>query len=295
MDTDITKYTTSLPYKRLTQGEFDNLMKANEGALLDSLIYICGYFIPSDIVFPNELKNIAFDGCVFSSRTFYNTTFYSCEFNKCDMSYAIFTNCEFGYTAFTYTDLRNSNFVCCQFEHSQFNFVNLDFMKFAYTNFEFLQLYNSTFQLSVFSNCKVGIDYQENCNFTRAVFIETNFNVFSHVPDTGSFIGWKKAMINHDNYEDDEYYIVKLRIPEDARRSNAGQNKCRADMAYVEDIQDLEGNSVDKVVESMWDSNFKYQKGQTITEPNFCENRFEECARGIHFFLNRNDAVNFTM
>jgi hypothetical protein len=294
MINDDAKYTTSLKYKTITQDEFDNLIKDNEGALNDSLIYICGYFIPSDIVFPEELKYISFKGCVFESREFEDIEFYTCEFIMCGMSYMMFTNCKFTSPSFTYTDLHNSNFACCQFDCGCFDFVNLNNINCAYTNFEYFRLYNSTFQSSTFSNCEFDIDCQENCDFKRAAFVETNLNVSSHVPDTGSFIGWKKAKISHDKCDDDEYYIVKLRIPEDARRSNAGRSKCRADKAYVEDIQDLDGNSVDKVVESMWDSKFKYQKWQIVTEPNFCENRFEECARGIHFFLNRDDAVNFT-
>lgn len=295
MGTDISMYTTSLPYKVLTQDEFDNLMKANESALTNSLIYISGYRIPDGIVFPEKLEHISFHGCMFDDRKFNNTTFDTCEFIMCDMSYTMFNNCKFRRPVFTYTDLHNSNFVDCQFYCGWFDLVNLNGVKFAYTNFECFRLHNSTFQTSVFANCEFDIDYQESCDFTRVTFVESNLNVPNHVPDTGSFIGWKKACIRDEESENYEYYIVKLRIPEDARRSNAGQDKCRADKAYVEDIQDLDGNSVDKVVESMWDSKFKYQKWQIVTEPNFCENRFEECAKGIHFFLNRDDAVNFTM
>ena len=40
-------------------------------------------------------------------------------------------------------------------------------------------------------------------------------------PTEGSFIGWKKA----------SGHIVKLRIPEDARRSSATGHKCRCDKA----------------------------------------------------------------
>lgn len=292
VDNDITKYTNSLPYKRLTQDEFDNLMKDDECASNDSLIYICGYFIPADIVFPEKLNYVSFKGCKFESREFKDIEFNTCEFIMCDMSYMMFNNCEFTRPNFSYTNLCNSTFVCCNFSCGFFDFVNLNIVKFAYTEFFYFRLFNLSFNSSVFSDCKFDIDCQENCDFSKAVFVETNLNISSHVPDTGSFIGWKKAKINQGVY--DEYYIVKLRIPEDARRSNAGNDKCRADKAYVEDIQDLAGNSVDKVVESMWDSKFKYQKWQIVTEPNFCENRFEECAKGIHFFLNREDAVNFT-
>ena len=50
-------------------------------------------------------------------------------------------------------------------------------------------------------------------------------------PTEGSFIGWKKA----------SGHIVKLRIPEDARRSSATGHKCRCDKAYVMEIQNMDG------------------------------------------------------
>lgn len=50
-------------------------------------------------------------------------------------------------------------------------------------------------------------------------------------PTDGSFIGWKKA----------SGYVVKLQIPEDARRSSAGGEKCRCDKAYVAEIQNADG------------------------------------------------------
>ena len=54
-------------------------------------------------------------------------------------------------------------------------------------------------------------------------------------PTDGSFIGWKKA----------SGYIVKLQIPEDARRSSAGGERCRCDKAYVVEIQNADGTKAD--------------------------------------------------
>lgn len=54
-------------------------------------------------------------------------------------------------------------------------------------------------------------------------------------PTDGSFIGWKKA----------SGYIVKLQIPEDARRSSAGGEKCRCDKAFVIEIQNFDGTNAD--------------------------------------------------
>ena len=103
-------------------------------------------------------------------------------------------------------------------------------------------------------------------------------------PTEGSFIGWKKA----------SGHIVKLRIPEDARRSSATGHKCRCDKAYVMEIQNMDGTraTVD-AVRSDHDLNFVYTVGATVEVPDFDDNRWNECAPGIHFFIDRREAVEY--
>ena len=103
-------------------------------------------------------------------------------------------------------------------------------------------------------------------------------------PTEGSFIGWKKA----------SGHIVKLRIPEDARRSSATEHKCRCDKAYVMGIQNMDGTraTVD-AVRSDRDKNFVYTVGATVEVPDFDDNRWGECAPGIHFFIDRRAAVEY--
>ena len=103
-------------------------------------------------------------------------------------------------------------------------------------------------------------------------------------PTEGSFIGWKKA----------SGHIVKLRIPEDARRSSATEHKCRCDKAYVMEIQNMDGTraTVD-AVRSDRDKNFVYTVGATVEVPDFDDNRWSECAPGIHFFIDRRAAVEY--
>ena len=103
-------------------------------------------------------------------------------------------------------------------------------------------------------------------------------------PDSGSFTAWKKA----------HGHIVKLLIPEDARRSSATGRKCRCDKAVVVAIETVSGESakLDEIA-SDYDCTFIYKVGETVTEPNFCEDRFKECAEGIHFFINRQEAVDY--
>ena len=105
-------------------------------------------------------------------------------------------------------------------------------------------------------------------------------------PDTGEFFGWKKL-------KDD--IIAKLFIPEEAQRSSGTGRKCRCSEATVMELQDLDGNALDiDVAYSKYDPAFEYRIGKTVTpkEP-FCEDRFCECASGIHFFINRKEAVEY--
>jgi hypothetical protein len=44
---------------------------------------------------------------------------------------------------------------------------------------------------------------------------------------------------------------------------------------------------------SDYSKDFVYEVGKTVEEPNFCEDRFIECAPGIHFFINRQEAVEY--
>ena len=103
-------------------------------------------------------------------------------------------------------------------------------------------------------------------------------------PTEGSFIGWKKA----------SGHIVKLRIPEDARRSSATGHKCRCDKAYVMEIQNMDGTkATEDTVRSDYDQNFVYTVGATVEVPDFDDNRWSECAPGIHFFIDRRAAVEY--
>lgn len=44
---------------------------------------------------------------------------------------------------------------------------------------------------------------------------------------------------------------------------------------------------------SQHNHNFYYEVGKTVNVDNFDEDRFNECAPGIHFFINRQEAVDY--
>lgn len=115
-----------------------------------------------------------------------------------------------------------------------------------------------------------------------------------HCPREGEFVGYKKAYDKIGNC-----VILKLRIPKDAKRSSGFDNKCRCSKAFVEDIYELGRDGIIKrgidIVYSSYDRNFKYRLGEYVEEPNYDENRFNECSHGIHFFMSEEEAKAYLL
>ena len=116
--------------------------------------------------------------------------------------------------------------------------------------------------------------------------IETNMSTIGYnlaCPEKGSFIGYKKA----------NGCIVELLILEDSKRSSATTMKCRCDKAKVLDIEDIKTGLKVQVVRSNYDFNFVYKVGEIVSVENFDTNRWDECSTGIHFFVNKENALNY--
>ena len=107
-------------------------------------------------------------------------------------------------------------------------------------------------------------------------------------PEEGDFIGWKKAESNKNKV------IVKLHIPFDAKRSSATTRKCRCSKAEVIAIYNLDGTEAGGTTcHSDYDNSFIYEVGKTVEVTDFNEDRWNECAKGIHFFINRQEAIDY--
>ena len=103
-------------------------------------------------------------------------------------------------------------------------------------------------------------------------------------PEKGAFVGFKKA----------GDLIVELLIPEDAKRSSATTRKCRCSKAQVISITNPDGTDTGVTsVKSNYRSSFVYTVGKTVEVDDFCEDRWTECAPGIHFFITRDEAVRY--
>ena len=137
----------------------------------------------------------------------------------------------------------------------------------------------------------IGAFGGQRANLYRANLSGANLSGAKHInapivcPEEGSFIGFKKAANS---------YIIKLEIPEDALRCSATSRKCRCSKAKVVSITNIDGTDVGITsVASNYDENFIYTIGETVSVSNFEPDRWKECAPGIHFFITRQEAVEY--
>ena len=104
-------------------------------------------------------------------------------------------------------------------------------------------------------------------------------------PSEGEFIGWKKV----------GDYVIKLRIPASAKRCSATTSKCRCDKAEVISIIGIgirDNESIDSIVNYCY-NHCEYTVGKMVYADSFDEDRWNECSNGIHFFINKQEAINY--
>ena len=126
-----------------------------------------------------------------------------------------------------------------------------------------------------------------NLRYAKNVDLYRLHDHVSILPE-GELIGWKKTISSKG-----EPILVKLRIPVDARRSNAAGRKCRCDKAIILSQEHVDGKRFRGMSHSQYDSEFAYTTGETLTITDFDEDVWEECAKGIHFFITRSEAEDY--
>jgi hypothetical protein len=132
--------------------------------------------------------------------------------------------------------------------------------------------------------------FKEMEDFTGIKYINCKLPPFQIVPSSGSFTGWKKVRGG---------YVLKLLIPANAKRtSSLVGRKCRASKVKVLSAEPSTENSYTPKVKprkfySMYDNCFSYELGKIVEEPTYDPTIFKECSRGIHFFMTKQEAIEY--
>ena len=249
-----------------------------------------------DIVYKNAINP-------FSKADFTGANLIGVNFKNYDLRGAIFCNC----------DLTRANFVAADLTCACFDFANLSYANFERANLKASSLRQANLSYADFACADLTGAYLVDANLhkakivnalligTRSIGLVKNSPYIPMAcPDTGEFIGWKKALAGNRNDCASEECIVKLLIPESAKRSSGTERKCRCDKAYVLEVQTLDGTPMDAsniIVHSFYDFSFHYKVGETVSPDEkeaFDTDRWLTCGSGIHFFINRQEAVEYS-
>lgn len=277
-------------------------------------------------------KTIEFRNCklrdaefVFSSYSRYNelNIFYAnCEVQHFDVRIStgcrdiIFSNCKvqncnycsavnYGMNQTKIRACNETTFEYCVFERCKANnFIHNEGEKFVNCKFNICDFVGADLFQSTFINC----------------LCDTHTKGFQLVcPEKGEYIAFKKArvcvykksgksaisdLLKHKLTGSIEELpvIIELKIPKDAKRSSATSRKCRASKAEVLSITSIDGKKrYKKAVAGLhtgWHNagKFVYEVGKTVVPDNgYEENRWIECAAGIHHFITRDEAVAYEL
>ena len=188
-----------------------------------------------------------------------------------DLSQANLSQADLSYANLSQANLSQADLSCANLSHTNLFYADLSHANLFYANL-------SQADLSYANLSHADLSCANLFNAKNIPYIPMA------CPDSGAFIAWKRA----------SGYIVKLFIPSDAKRMSATGRKCRCDKATVIGIENLDGTTADITeVASDYDSSFKYAVHGHVSVDNFCEDRWRECSQGIHFFINRQEAVNY--
>ena len=218
------------------------------------------------------------------------------DFSCCDLSYADLRHADLSHADLSYADLRAANLSGANLRDANLRSANLCSANLRSADLSGANLSSANLRSADLSYADLrhaDLSYADlrAANLSGANLRDTDLRDAEGVPyipmvcpEEGDFNGWKKAGGK----------IVKLRIPEDALRSSATTRKCRCNKAEVIEIYNIDGTIADKrIVSSSYDSSFTYEVGKTVEVQDFDTNRWEECTRGIHFFINRQEAINY--
>ena len=171
------------------------------------------------------------------------------------------------------TDLRNADLTEVDLTDANLKYANL-----KYANLRCADLTSANLE---------GVDlWNANLIDSKLVGIKTNMSTIGYnlaCPEKGSFIGYKKA----------GKCIIELLILADAKRSSATTVKCRCSKAKVLNIEDIKTGEKVMKVSSNYNSNFIYRVGEIVGVDDFDDDRWNECSTGIHFFVNKENAINY--
>ena len=206
---------------------------------------------------------------------------YSAELYNADLCNANLCNADLHDARLRYVDFRSANLRSTNLRNADLRGVDLRDADLYNANLRSADLRDANLRGANLFNADLSGTDLRNADLNNAKNIPF---IPTYLPE-GEFIGWKKLLNG---------VIVKLKILEDSKRSRANGDKCRCDKALVLEFQDKDGtpSEVKEYTSNVY-AECTYKVGEVVYADSWDDNRWNECSHGIHFFIDRQSAVNY--
>ena len=175
----------------------------------------------------------------------------------------------------SFADLRSANLRSANLSYANLSYANLSYANLSSTDLSYANLSSTDLSYANLSYANLRYANLSYANL-RYANLRKLYAIRTILPE-GDLIGYKQLRGGT---------ICKLRIPADAKRvGGLVGRKCRAEFAVV-----LEGEGFSK-----HDPQFKYTAGQVVKPSEaFNDSLVSECESGIHFFITRQEAEDYS-
>lgn len=217
------------------------------------------------------------------------------DMSNCALDHANFTGANIRKANFSGANLHDAILIHADCEDADFSKAILYSANFMSSNLTHVNFTDSVLKRAIFSFANLNFAICDNADFRDAEIYSIsryntrlekakNISFYNACPEKGSFIAFKKA----------NDYIIELFIPEDAKRSSGTSRQCRCNKAKVVSITTSSGDATTITeVHSNYDPDFIYKLNEYVEVEDFDDNRWNEYTTGIHFFISRQEAVDY--
>lgn len=218
------------------------------------------------------------------------------EGEQLDLQETIFKELDLSKWDMQNLNLRRASFYNCNLQSTNFTDSMMDHVAF----------YDCEIKKAILKNCKLrgasfrgndmeGIDLsganiyaavlEDATNQDKVIYNEETRWYEMSCPTEGPFIAWKCCT---------ELRVVMMLVPADAKRCMATMETGRVSKVKVLSIKSIDESKSFDWAQSTVDPDFYYETGKWLEPANgFQEDRWKDSSEGIHFFLDRQQCVDY--
>lgn len=215
---------------------------------------------------PVNLQEVTFKDLDLSGWDMSNMNLRRATFDNCNLNGTDFSESMMDHVAFYDCDIKNMKLNKCMVRGASFRGNDMEGINLSGANIYAAVLEDATNQ------DKVIIDDDTRWYKMRC-------------PEEGPFIAWKCCT---------ELRVVQMLVPADAKRCMATMETGRVSKVKVLSIKSIDETKSWDWAQSTVDPDFYYEVGKWLEPANgFQEDRWKDSSAGIHFFLERQQCVDY--